>query len=158
MMTTKLVPFCGCAVPFFSSSAKATRAACMLSPLSSRVSLRRAMFIHSIVVNGRGRERIPPPEGYHKLVLLQLVLVVTTGWNAQTGELTRWERDGGRWRQVGPAVAVFVGEAGMAWGRGLHRPAASRIERLHLPAASRLERPAASPIVAGPAARQKRED
>jgi len=51
----------------------------------------------------------------------QLLLVTTADWDAPAGTLTRWERAPGRsWRQVGVAVEVVVGSAGLAWGRGLH--------------------------------------
>jgi L,D-peptidoglycan transpeptidase YkuD (ErfK/YbiS/YcfS/YnhG family) len=86
--------------------------------------------LHTLVVNSGGRERIPPPAAYHKVVLLlQLVLVVTAGWDAPTGELTRWEQHDGKWRQVGPAVPVAVGYAGLAWGRGLEAPMPGRQKR-----------------------------
>jgi L,D-peptidoglycan transpeptidase YkuD (ErfK/YbiS/YcfS/YnhG family) len=58
-----------------------------------------------------------------------LVLVVTAGWNANVGQLTRWEEVGGRWRQVGSAVEVAIGDAGLAWGRGLLTVPAGRKKR-----------------------------
>ena len=45
------------------------------------------------------------------------VVVVTAGWTATSGELYRFERAGRRWRQVGAAVPVVVGAAGLAWPR-----------------------------------------
>jgi L,D-peptidoglycan transpeptidase YkuD (ErfK/YbiS/YcfS/YnhG family) len=62
-------------------------------------------------------------------VLLQLVLVVTAGWDVSSGELSRWESDGVGWRQVGPAVAVAIGDAGLAWGRGTMPAGAGRKKR-----------------------------
>ncbi|RZA19502.1 MAG: hypothetical protein EOP93_08515 [Lysobacteraceae bacterium] len=50
----------------------------------------------------------------------QLVLVTTPGWDATTGELRRYERDGRGWRQVGEAAPITVGRAGSAWGIGLN--------------------------------------
>jgi hypothetical protein len=50
--------------------------------------------------------------------LLQLVVVVTSGWSAPRGVLTRWEMNGA-WRQVGAPVEVALGENGLGWGRGL---------------------------------------
>ncbi|HEY0506092.1 MAG TPA: L,D-transpeptidase family protein [Lysobacter sp.] len=50
----------------------------------------------------------------------QLVLVTTAGWDATTGELRRYERAGGGWREVGEAVPIAVGRNGSAWGVGLH--------------------------------------
>lgn len=72
----------------------------------------------------------------------QLVLVTTPGWNASTGTLRRYQRQGlshvegaeaptrtGRgfrpshhWHEIGQPVAVTVGRAGSAWGIGLHAP------------------------------------
>ena len=52
----------------------------------------------------------------------QLVLVTTAGWDATDGQLRRYERDGGAWRQVGEAAPVTVGRGGTAWGIGLHPP------------------------------------
>jgi L,D-peptidoglycan transpeptidase YkuD (ErfK/YbiS/YcfS/YnhG family) len=50
----------------------------------------------------------------------QLVLVTTPGWDAPTGELRRFEREGAGWREVESAIPVTVGRAGSAWGLGLH--------------------------------------
>ncbi len=50
----------------------------------------------------------------------QLVLVTTADWNAPTGTLRRYERDGTGWKQVGDAFDVTVGRNGTAWGIGLH--------------------------------------
>ena len=49
----------------------------------------------------------------------QLVLVTTADWDATTGELRRFERDGNGWRQVGDAAPISVGRTGTAWGIGL---------------------------------------
>src|SRR5262245_12661114 len=62
------------------------------------------------------------------MLLLRLVLVVTSGWNANRGELTRWEKSGAGWHQVGPAVPVAVGKSGLAWGRGLSSHKAEKRE------------------------------
>lgn len=52
----------------------------------------------------------------------QLVLVTTAGWDADQGQLRRYERsDGTRaWTPVGEPSPVMVGRAGSAWGIGLH--------------------------------------
>ncbi|MBF6025023.1 L,D-transpeptidase family protein [Lysobacter niastensis] len=50
----------------------------------------------------------------------QLVLVTTDGWDATTGRMRRFERDGDAWREVGSAAPVSVGRNGSAWGTGLH--------------------------------------
>lgn len=55
----------------------------------------------------------------------QVLLVVTPDWSAARGSLIRWQRSAGAWRTVGQPVAVVVGRAGLAWGRGLHDAALS---------------------------------
>ena len=52
----------------------------------------------------------------------QLVLVTTSDWDAPTGTLRYYERDGAGWRQVGAGFDVTVGRNGTAWGIGLHDP------------------------------------
>jgi hypothetical protein len=58
---------------------------------------------------------------------LQLIVVVTHGWDAGRGELHRFERLGDGWHEVGAPVPVALGSAGLGWGRGLH-PEAPRGE------------------------------
>lgn len=50
----------------------------------------------------------------------QMVVVTTADWDSTQGELRRFERDGGGWRQIGDARAIVVGRAGIAWGAGLN--------------------------------------
>ena len=50
----------------------------------------------------------------------QLILVITPAWNATTGELRTYERDGSAWREIGQATRITVGRSGAAWGLGLH--------------------------------------
>lgn len=54
----------------------------------------------------------------------QLLLVLAPAWDSTAGLLQRFERAGlnDRWQPVGPAVAVSLGRAGLAWGRGRHGP------------------------------------
>ncbi len=52
----------------------------------------------------------------------QMVLVTTADWDANTGTLRYFERDGGGWKQVGDGFDVTVGRTGTAWGIGLHDP------------------------------------
>ena len=52
----------------------------------------------------------------------QLVLVVTSDWNAAQGELRMFERQSGSWQPRAKPVAVSIGRAGSAWGIGLHEP------------------------------------
>ena len=53
---------------------------------------------------------------------LQLILVITSDWDAVPGAMRRYERDGvhGAWRSVGAEVPVVVGASGLGWGDGLH--------------------------------------
>lgn len=50
----------------------------------------------------------------------QLVLVVTDGWDATSGTLQRFERQGEQWKPAAPAAPIAVGRHGAAWGLGLH--------------------------------------
>ncbi len=52
----------------------------------------------------------------------QMVLVTTADWDSTGGQLRRYERGGGGWRQVGAAMPIAVGRTGLAWGLGLHAP------------------------------------
>jgi D-alanyl-D-alanine dipeptidase len=52
----------------------------------------------------------------------QVLLVLGDGWDAPTGTLWRFERDGDRYRRVGDGVPVVVGRNGLAWGLGLSPP------------------------------------
>ncbi|HEY5849983.1 MAG TPA: L,D-transpeptidase family protein [Lysobacter sp.] len=54
----------------------------------------------------------------------QLIVVTTADWNANTGTLQRYERDGDHWRALGQASPITVGRSGSAWGVGLHAPQA----------------------------------
>lgn len=50
----------------------------------------------------------------------QMVLVTTADWEAKTGTLRYFEREGAGWKQVGDGFDVTVGRNGTAWGIGLH--------------------------------------
>ena len=50
----------------------------------------------------------------------QLVVVTTADWNAPTGTLRAFEREGEGWRETTPAFTVNVGRSGSGWGLGLH--------------------------------------
>lgn len=55
----------------------------------------------------------------------QLVLVTTPSWEATTGNLRRYARNGGGWKQIGASTPVVIGRTGSAWGLGLHPAQAS---------------------------------
>ena len=50
----------------------------------------------------------------------QLVVVTTADWDAPTGTLHAFEREGEGWRETTPAFTVNVGRSGAGWGLGLH--------------------------------------
>jgi L,D-peptidoglycan transpeptidase YkuD (ErfK/YbiS/YcfS/YnhG family) len=54
---------------------------------------------------------------------LQLLVIVSRGWDATAATVLRFERAGPAtdWLPVGMAKRGVVGRTGMAWGRGLHR-------------------------------------
>lgn len=57
----------------------------------------------------------------------QLLLCLSSSWDAPAGHLQRFERTSGEdWRPVGSPIAVTLGRNGMAWGRGLHPPVDGR--------------------------------
>ena len=51
----------------------------------------------------------------------KLVVVTTADWNDVQGSLTRYERQNGKWQQVGDASPVVVGKNGLAWNPRLAR-------------------------------------
>lgn len=53
----------------------------------------------------------------------QLLLVVSPNWRSHSAQLQRFGRTrlAGNWQPIGALVAVSIGRAGLAWGRGLHR-------------------------------------
>jgi L,D-peptidoglycan transpeptidase YkuD (ErfK/YbiS/YcfS/YnhG family) len=54
----------------------------------------------------------------------QLVVVVTSDWDANQGVLHTFERSDARWQPRARDVAVAIGRTGAAWGVGLHEPQA----------------------------------
>jgi L,D-peptidoglycan transpeptidase YkuD (ErfK/YbiS/YcfS/YnhG family) len=50
----------------------------------------------------------------------QLVVVTSSSWTAITARMQRYEKVEARWKPVGPAVDVVVGDGGLGWGIGLH--------------------------------------
>lgn len=45
----------------------------------------------------------------------RVILVTTPDWKSVNGRLTRYSRDGDKWKQVGDPIAVVVGKNGLAW-------------------------------------------
>lgn len=50
----------------------------------------------------------------------QLVLVITSDWDASQGTLRTYTMTSDGWQATAPAFAVTIGRAGSAWGVGLH--------------------------------------
>jgi L,D-peptidoglycan transpeptidase YkuD (ErfK/YbiS/YcfS/YnhG family) len=50
----------------------------------------------------------------------QLLTAIVPDWTATTAELQLWQRDGAAWHAVGDAWPAVIGNAGAAWGVGLH--------------------------------------
>jgi L,D-peptidoglycan transpeptidase YkuD (ErfK/YbiS/YcfS/YnhG family) len=50
----------------------------------------------------------------------QLVLVTTSDWNANQGELQTFTRTSRGWQAAAPVVPITIGTKGSAWGIGLH--------------------------------------
>ena len=49
----------------------------------------------------------------------KLIVVTTPDWNSVTGQLTRYQKSHGKWKQLGEAVPIVVGKNGMAWDPAL---------------------------------------
>jgi D-alanyl-D-alanine dipeptidase len=45
----------------------------------------------------------------------KLIVVTTPDWDAVQGVLARYERQNGKWQQIGDAIPVVVGRSGLAW-------------------------------------------
>jgi L,D-peptidoglycan transpeptidase YkuD (ErfK/YbiS/YcfS/YnhG family) len=50
----------------------------------------------------------------------QMVVVTTADWDATSGSLQTFERDGSGWKAVTEPRPVTIGRSGSAWGIGLH--------------------------------------
>lgn len=51
---------------------------------------------------------------------VQALVGIADDWNSSAVVLQRYERTAGAWHSVGPPWAARIGQAGLAWGRGLH--------------------------------------
>jgi len=58
----------------------------------------------------------------------QLLLTITDSWDATTGQLYTFQREGDGWQVAGISAPVNVGRAGLAWGLGLH-PAQAGLQK-----------------------------
>ena len=57
----------------------------------------------------------------------EIVVVTTADWNAPSGTLQRYEREGpgNPWQPVGEPISVMVGKTGLGWGSGVVQIAGS---------------------------------
>jgi L,D-peptidoglycan transpeptidase YkuD (ErfK/YbiS/YcfS/YnhG family) len=51
--------------------------------------------------------------------ITQLAISVAADWNATSGKLQLFERDGANWRATSAPFRVLYGKSGLAWGRGV---------------------------------------
>ena len=49
----------------------------------------------------------------------QVIIVVSKDWNAPVAEMSYYERSEGKLKAVSEGVHVFLGKAGLGWGKGL---------------------------------------
>jgi L,D-peptidoglycan transpeptidase YkuD (ErfK/YbiS/YcfS/YnhG family) len=49
----------------------------------------------------------------------QIIVGLGDGWDATSGQVLRYQRQGNGWQQVGGAVPCRFGAGGLVWGRGL---------------------------------------
>jgi len=76
-----------------------------------------SLLMLAVLFPFRGHAAEPP--AMHSTT--QLLVVTTADWNAVSGTLQRYERDGaeGRWHPVGQAIEIVVGKNGLGWGKGV---------------------------------------
>ena len=79
-----------------------------------------SLLLSLALATGCAHQSPASAEAAHWSNASQLVLVTTPDWDAPTGTLRYYERDGAGWKQVGTGFDVTVGRNGTAWGIGLH--------------------------------------
>jgi L,D-peptidoglycan transpeptidase YkuD (ErfK/YbiS/YcfS/YnhG family) len=92
-------------------------------------SLGLALALASATLAGCGQ---PKPADDPLRGSLQVLLVLTDGWDAVDGTMQRFERSSvdAAWRSAGPVVPIVVGRGGLAWGRGVaSRPGPGPVKR-----------------------------
>ena len=69
----------------------------------------------------------PLPEPYHDILAnAQQALVVTVpGWNSVDGSMRRFEKQDGKWQEVGEKFPIVVGKSGLGWDAIAEPPSAS---------------------------------
>lgn len=68
-----------------------------------------------------------PTRSLHDNPSQKLIVVTTPDWDAVQGALARYERQNGKWRQIGDAIPVVVGRNGLAWDPRLVREIGSGV-------------------------------
>lgn len=90
---------------------------------------RALLCLATLVLAGcAGMKTSQPPRPWDDAA--QMVVVTTADWDANTGTLQRYERDGSGWRAVGDAAPITVGRSGSGWGVGLHEPQSGQPQKV----------------------------
>jgi L,D-peptidoglycan transpeptidase YkuD (ErfK/YbiS/YcfS/YnhG family) len=50
----------------------------------------------------------------------QVIVSVSANWDTSSGKLQLFDRTGGEWKAVAPAIPVLYGKNGLVWGRGVY--------------------------------------
>ncbi|MGC3976203.1 MAG: hypothetical protein QM771_17725 [Nitrospira sp.] len=101
---------------------KACATLCTLSKSNKTTSvLSRVIFI-IVILSCNLSERHSIAAAYEEIVSNQLLVVITPEWDATTGSLYRYSREGSdkEWHLVDQRIPIVVGGQGMGWGKGLH--------------------------------------
>ena len=67
------------------------------------------------------------PEPYREILQKteQAIVVTTPGWNVVDGSLIRYEKQDGKWKQVGDKIPIVVAKNGLGWDALIELPSAS---------------------------------
>ncbi|MDB4958084.1 MAG: hypothetical protein JWO36_5653 [Myxococcales bacterium] len=67
-------------------------------------------------------DRKPPEAKPFKIpaATMQLVTAIVDDWSSTHATLRMWERNGASWKPIGEPWPAVIGQAGAAWGDGLH--------------------------------------
>lgn len=74
------------------------------------------IFFLSVWAGMSGAMAFPTPN--------QMVVSIAPGWDSRAGKLQFFERSAGKWIPASPAIPVWYGKSGLAWG--LPSPEAAR--------------------------------
>lgn len=89
----------------------------------------KLVLVLAIAACGRSEPKAPPsteppsppaPAAVIPATTKQLLTAIVPDWTSTTAELRLWKRDGHGWTAVGAPWTGVIGNAGAAWGTGLH--------------------------------------